>query len=1195
MTGRKEYLRDYRNLDDAGNVCFGNNETCPIRGYGKITNGQFTINRVAFVEGLKHNLVSISQLVVGTGNAVTFNNQGSIITKEATNEVLLKSERKGSMFPLNLKPVTGGQSLCLLSKANSDVSWLWHRRLAHLNFKDLNKLVAMDLVRGMPALKFDNDSLCSACEHGKQTKQKHPTVINPKITEPLSFLCIDLCGPSAIESIGKKKYILVIVDDYSRFTWVMFLRNKSNAAEEIINFIKKMELMLNKKVRTVHSDNGSELKNQTLDGFLKTKGINHNFSAPYTPQQNGVVERRNRSLCEAARTMLNFANLPMYFWAEAISTACFTQNRSYIHKRFHITPYEVLNRRKPNVKFLHIFGCRCFILNMKDHLTKFDNKSEEGIFLGYSQDSKAYRVMNKKTRKIEETFNLRFDDYYIKKSLDPFPMSSIFPNPAVEAAQITTFDTDFSLLFDQPERAVDSEVRAPDNHESELSKITDGPDDSSTSSIQRPSSIEEESSNQSLENVSIEGEPSNRCAGNLRINNATTDSPRGSNTLVSTPQSISNIISMYPTIQGEPEIATPNSATTTASDKATTSPTPTNVQGEHISNSTSQLHSQQTNTDSNNHLLMDDFPSTSGYPSDIEDIDAEGPPDFDPNYPPLDKWTKNHPPSLVIGDVRDKVLTRAQLHQKQLDLNKNSELCMFNVFISKVEPKNVKDAFDHSDWIEAMQLELEEFERNKVWRLIPKPANASIVGLKWVYRNKLDTEGNVVRNKARLVVKGYCQQEGIDYEETFAPVARLESVRIFLAYAAHKNFDVYQMDVKCAFLNGDLEETVFVEQPPGFESKTHPNYCYVLDKAVYGLKQAPRAWYETLTKFLKESNFKQGSVDPTLFRKKVGSHLMLVQIYVDDIIFGSTDPNLSKDFEKLMKSKFQMSMMGKINFFLGLQIKQSKDGIFINQQKYTKSLLERFGMTNCSKAKVPLPAGTRLNPSLDKPKTDIQQYRSMIESLLYLTASCPDIMFAVCNCARYQADPREPHLAAVKTIFRYLHGTTAYGLWYPANSGFYIQAYSDSDLGGCSIDRKSTSGGCQFLDGKLISWQSKKQTCVSISTAEAEYVAAAACTSQIIWIQSQLKDYAINMRKIPLFCDSQSAIRICHNPVQHSKTKHIALRYHFIKSHVEEGNIEVHFVHTTEQLADIFTKALNEEAFTRIVRGLGMIDGSTLQ
>ncbi|KAI3505858.1 hypothetical protein L1887_28165 [Cichorium endivia] len=535
MTGKKEYLRDYRTLDDVGNVRFGNNDTCPIRGYGKIINGQFTINRVAFVEGLKDNLVSISQLVVGTGNAVTFNDQGSVITKEATQEVLLKSEKKGSMFPLNLKPVTGGQSLCLLSKANSDVSWLWHRRLAHLNFKDLNKLVAMDLVRGMPALKFDNDSLCSACEHGKQTKKRHPIVINPKITEPLSLLYVDLCGPSAVESIGKKKYILVIVDDYSRLTWVLFLRNKSDATEEIIKFIRKMELMLNKKVRTVHSDNGSEFKNQTLDGFLKTRGISHNFSAPYTPQQNGV--------------------------AEAISTACFTQNRSYIHKRFHITPYEVLNRRKPNVKFLHIFGCRCFILNLKDHLTKFNDKSEEGIFLGYSQDSKAYRVMNKRTQRIEETFNLTFDDYYIKKSLHPFPMSSIFPKPAVDAVPITTFDTDFALLFDPPVRAADSEARAPDNHESELSKLTDGPDDSSTSSVQRPSSVEGEPSNQSVENASVEGEPSNRSEATASVEGEPNNSPRGANTPISPPQAISNIMSMYPTVQGEPEIATPNSAT----------------------------------------------------------------------------------------------------------------------------------------------------------------------------------------------------------------------------------------------------------------------------------------------------------------------------------------------------------------------------------------------------------------------------------------------------------------------------------------------------------------------------------------------------------------------------------------------------------------------------------------------------------
>ncbi|KAI3494744.1 hypothetical protein L1887_40442 [Cichorium endivia] len=466
--------------------------------------------------------------------------------------------------------------------------------------------------------------------------------------------------------------------------------------------------------------------------------------------------------------------------------------------------------------------------------------------------------------------------------------------------------------------------------------------------------------------------------------------------------------------------------------------------------------------------------------------------------------------------------------------------------------------------------------------------------MKWVFRNKLDKEGNVIRNKARLVVKGYCQEEGIDYEETYALVARLESVRIVFAYAAYKGFDVYQMDVKCAFLNGELEETVYVEQPPGFVSNKHSDHCYVLDKAVYGLKQAPRAWYETLTRFLKQSKFKQGSVDPTFFRKKEGSHLMIVQIYVDDIIFGSTHPSLTAEFRKLIETKFEMSYMGKINFFLGLNIRQSSEGIFINQEDYTKSLLEKFGMKGDSKVKVPMAFGTKLTPSLDKPAADITLYRQMIDSLLYLTSSRLDIMFVVCYCARYQANPREPHHNAVKNIFRYLKRITSLGLWYPSGSGFFVLAFSDADLGGCGLDRKSTSGGCQLLDGKLVSWQSRKQTCVSLSTAEAEYIAAASCTSQIIWIQNQLRDYGVSMKRIPLYCDSESAIRICLNPVQHSKTKHIALRYHFIKDHVEDGNIEIHFVRSNDELADIFTKSLPELAFNRILQGLGMMEAESV-
>jgi len=315
--------------------------------------------------------------------------------------------------------------------------------------------------------------------------------------------------------------------------------------------------------------------------------------------------------------------------------------------------------------------------------------------------------------------------------------------------------------------------------------------------------------------------------------------------------------------------------------------------------------------------------------SDNEEVFQDSESDFHPDYLPLIKWTKDHPQDQIIGNPQTGVLTRSQLRQQNDALLSKSAYCLFNLFISKFEPKTIKDAMQHSDWIEAMQAELNEFERNKVWRLVERPRSDALVGTRWLFGNKTDKEGNVIRNKARLVVKGYCQQEGIDYDETFAPVARIESVRIFLAYAAHKRMQVYQMDVRCAFLNGELEEIVYVEQPPSFIDPKYPNHCYYLEKVVYGLKQAPRAWYETLTRFLKSAGFKQGCVDPTLLRRKRGDHLILVQIYVDDIIFGSTNHSMTKEFEELMKSKFEMSMMGKLHFFLGLEINQSSEGIFI--------------------------------------------------------------------------------------------------------------------------------------------------------------------------------------------------------------------------------------------------------------------------
>ena len=381
---------------------------------------------------------------------------------------------------------------------------------------------------------------------------------------------------------------------------------------------------------------------------------------------------------------------------------------------------------------------------------------------------------------------------------------------------------------------------------------------------------------------------------------------------------------------------------------------------------------------------------------------------------------------------------------------------------------------------------------------------------------------------------------------------------------------------------------MYVNQPDGFVDPHHPDKVYRLKKALYGLKQAPRAWYDELSNFLVSKGFSKGSIDPTLFINKKGDDILLVQVYVDDIIFGSTNLKLSKKFEKLMHSKFEMSMMGELKFFLGIQIHQSPRGIFLNQAKYAQEILKKHGMTSCDSVGTPM-ATKPLDADPSGTPVDQTKYRSMVGALMYLTATRPDLMHATCYCARYQARPTEKHLKEVKRIFRYLSHTINMGLWYPKDTGFELTAFSYSDHAGCLDTRKSTSGGIQFLGGdKLVSWSSKKQDCTSMFFAEAEYVSLTACCAQVLWLRTQLTYYGFNFDRIPVYYDSQAAIAISYNPVQHSRTKHIDVRYHFVKDQVEKGIVELFFVGTEYQLADLFTKALPEDRFNYLVRRLGM-------
>ncbi|GJU32323.1 retrovirus-related pol polyprotein from transposon TNT 1-94 [Tanacetum coccineum] len=410
---------------------------------------------------------------------------------------------------------------------------------------------------------------------------------------------------------------------------------------------------------------------------------------------------------------------------------------------------------------------------------------------------------------------------------------------------------------------------------------------------------------------------------------------------------------------------------------------------------------------------------------------------------------------------------------------------------------------------------------------IPHTEDTKAMGSKWVFRNKKDEHGITTKNKARLVAQGYSQEEGIDYNETFVPVARMESIRIFLAFATYMNFKVYQMDVKSAFLNGKLKEEVYVKQPPGFESSEFPDYVCKLNKVLYGMKQAPKAWYETLSTFLIQNKFTKGRIDNTLFIYKSKGDVLLVQVYVDDIIFGLTSYKLCKQFEKLMTKKFEMSMMGELTYFLGLQIKQDDKGISIYQEQYTRNLLKKYEISDSSSVKTPMVPPNNLGPDLAGKQISVQ-------SKGITSNSC-------------EKNPQVPK-------------------------------------------RKSTLGACQILGGKLVCWSAKKQQSVAMSSAEAEYVTVAGCCVSILGMKSQLSDYNIHYKMVPLFCDNTNAIAISNNPVLYSRTKHIDIRYHFIKDHILKGDIELHFIPTEYQLADIFTKPLDEPTFTRLKAELGMLN-----
>ncbi|WVZ70762.1 hypothetical protein U9M48_019404 [Paspalum notatum var. saurae] len=900
MTGHRKWFSSLNPVSTKEYITFRDNGQGKVMGVGYVSlSAKLSLREVAFVRNLRFNLVSVSQLL-DEGFEVRFK-KGACCVLDAEETLVCSLLPFGRVFRVDLTSVSARAPFGCLSFADI---WKWHRRLGHLSFDLLVRLSSMGLIRGLPKLRAEKDLVCHPCRHGKMVAASHTPVSQVMTSYPGELLHMDTVGPARVASVSGKWYVLVVVDDFSRFSWVFFMESKDEAFGSVRDLVLSVRNESHKAMRAIRSDNGGEFRNSHFENFYRDLVF---FSIyPTTEWCCGT----QGTLVEMARTMLDEHRTPRCFWAEVVNTACYIANRIFLRAFLGKTSYELRFGRQPSVKHLRAFGCRCFVLKKAGHLEKFESCCLDGIFLGYASSSKAFRVWILEAKQIVETCEVSFDK--------TMPCTT----PAFE---LLGDDEEGTPIFEDEEGAVndgDAGATAP--------------------------------------------------------------------------------------------AAAPAPSATSSDDEG--GPLPT---------ASSSLPRQQAHADA-------------GPTEDAGEVTFE--------IVPSPRVRRDHPPHGMIGDI----------HRR---------------------PRDVSHALSDPNCVNAMHEELENFERNHVWDLVEPPPNYLPIGTKW--------DGIVVRNKARLVAQGFCQKEGIDYEETFAPVARLEAIRILLAFAASKGFKLQQMDVKSAFLNGFIEEEVYVRQPPGFESARFPDRVYKLRKALYGLKQAPRAWYARLKSFLLKSGFVMGSVDRTLFLLSRGGDTLIVQVYVDDILFGSSSHALVSSFAEQMSREFEMSLMGELQFFLGLQIKQGLEGTFIHQANYTRDMLKKFNMGDSKPMTTPMSTNTALDADEDGEAVDQKKFRGMIGSLLYLTATRPDIQFAVCLCARYQASPRTSHRQAVKRIFRYLKFSPELGLWYSSGFSLSLRGFSDADHAGCRIDRKSTSGTCQLLGTSLVSWSSRKQASVALSTTEA--------------------------------------------------------------------------------------------------------------
>uniref|UniRef100_A0ACD5ZKI0 Uncharacterized protein n=1 Tax=Avena sativa TaxID=4498 RepID=A0ACD5ZKI0_AVESA len=1028
MTGRREFFAEL-DSDVRGSVKFGDASAVEIQGVGSVifaakTGEHRMLTGVYYIPALRNSIISLGQLDESSSRVLI--EHGILRIWDRHRRLLAKVPRGANR--LYVLDVQVAQPLCLAARPD-DEAWQWHERFEHLHFQALKRLSSKEMVRGLPCLEHV-EQFCDVCVVTKQRRLPFPQQASFRAKEKLELVHGDLCGPVTPATPGGRRYFLLLVDDFSCYMRVVLLSSKGEAADAIRRTQVAAEAECSCKLRVLRTDNDDKFTATEFASYCADEGIQRHYSAPYNPQQNGVVERRNQTVVEMAQALLKQRGMPAVFWGGAVLTAVYILNRSPTKALDDKTSYEAWHGRKPAVSHLQVFGCLAFAKEL-GHIGKLDDRSTPGVFIGYAEGSKAYRILDPKTQRVRTARDVVFNEG-----------RGWAWDKAVDDGSTPTYD-DFIVEY-----------------------------------------------------VHFEG------AGGA----GSSSSPSAS---TSVPKSPSVPVAVTPTAPQVPTPPTPRAPAPAVTPPGTSTPAPA-------------VTPPGTSTPAPARVERNPVEFASPLAHDEERIDAyyDGEPLW---YRTMEGLLGDQP---VPGPVPRNLEAQLQL------------AC------DDGEPRSFAEAEQDAAWRAAMQLEM-------------------------------DTEG-------------------VDFDDAFAPVARMESVRLLLALAAQEGWRVHHMDVKSAFLNGDLKEEVYVQQPPGFANPGQEGKVLRLRKALYGLRQASRAWNAKLDSTLKTMGFGQSPHEAAVYRRGNGGNALLVGVYVGDLVITGTKDAEVAAFKEEMKAAFQMSDLGLLSFDLGIEVHQDHSGITLRQTAYAKRVVELAGLTDCNPALTPMEERLKLSRDSTAEEVDATQYRRLVGSLRYLAHTRPDLVFSVGYVSRFMQRPTTEHQQAVKRIVRYVAGTLDHGLCYPRCPGTaHFVGYSDSDHASDIDTSKSTSGILFFLGKCLVSWQSVKQQVVAMSSCEAEYIAASTACTQALWLARLLGDLlGQDTSAVQLMVDSKSALALAKNPVFHERSKHIRVRYHFIRRCLDEGSIAASYINTKDQLADLLTKPLGRITFLGLCSRIGMVQPS---